>query len=137
MKDLNYEETLTYRKICAMIPDGDLRHMYRKMFWDYNEYTIDGKINWDFVFYTIAFLSGIIKFPLLTTRKLTEKNYLTFDSAEKLEEALCCYLYSKEFIYWLLDEAIKSEFNEGIVVIEQKIARMGLNRTPIKTRFSL
>ena len=62
---------------------------------------------------------------------------MTFNSAEKLEEAFHRYLYSKEFIYWILDEAIRSEFNEGIVVIEQKIARMGLNRTPIKTRFSL
>jgi hypothetical protein len=120
-----------------MIPDGELRYMYREMFWDYNEYTIDGKINWDIIFYRIAFLSRIIKFPLSTERKLTGKCYLTFNSAEKLEEAFHRYLYSKEFIYWLLDEAIRSEFNEGIVVIEQKIARMNLNRTSIRTRFLL
>ena len=78
MKDLNYEEPLTSHIIRTMIPDGELRYMYRAMFWDYNEYTIDGKINWDIIFYRIAFFVKDYKISTLNRKKTNRKILFDF-----------------------------------------------------------
>lgn len=120
-----------------MIPDKRLRKNYCLCYDDLKTQVLrlgDEPRYWNIVFHKIAYLSGICNL----IPKFSSSGFLIdFLSASDIEEALNFYVYSEEFIYWLLEEMLKAECNEGIVVLEREIARMGLNRTPIKTRFSL
>ena len=117
-----------------MIPDKKLRSKYNLYYGAFvSPVPDDWSCYWDIVFHKITWLSGMCS--LIPADFLIKT--IDFRSQSDVEKAFNTYTYSEKYIWWLLEQMIKAEYYEGIVIIEREIARMGLNKVSNDKRFEL